>query len=97
MRRRGQAGRDRLRVLVAGLAEVGVDVDEPWRDDDPAIVDAVGVRRLQPHDRLQDPVPDDDVTRTLAPGRRIDEPGATDVEVGHSAARAERPAVPASR
>ena len=33
---RGQPGRHRLGVLVAGLAQVGVEVDEAGRDDDPA-------------------------------------------------------------
>ena len=29
-----EPGRDRLGVLVAGLSKVGVEVDEPGRDDD---------------------------------------------------------------
>ena len=39
VRRRGQPRRDGLGVLVAGFAQVGVEVDEAGRDDDP-----VGVR-----------------------------------------------------
>ena len=43
MGRRGQPGRDGLGVLVAGLAQVRVEVDEPGRDDDPVRPDALGV------------------------------------------------------
>ncbi len=45
MGRRGQPARHRLRVLVAGLAQVGVQVDEPGRDDDPVGVDPLRRRR----------------------------------------------------
>ena len=81
VRRRRQPRRDRLGVLVAGLAQVRVEVDEAGRDDDPAGVDAVGVGAVQPGDRLEDPVADDDLARALAARRRVDQPGAADLEI----------------
>ncbi len=96
--RRRQPRSDRLGVLVAGLPEMGVEVDEARSDDDPVLVDTLGVGAVQPHDQFEDPVSDDDVARPLAARRRVDEPGAADVEVGHSAAaRDSGSAVPASR
>ena len=56
VRRRREPARDRLGILVARLAQVGVEVDEPGRDDDPVRPDAVGVRARQPGDGLEDPV-----------------------------------------
>jgi len=99
MSRGGQPRRDRLRVLVARLAKVGVEVDEAGGDDNAAVVDSLRVPAVQPGDRFEDPVPDDDVARPLPARHRVDEPGPADVEVGHSAAREPKlgSAVPASR
>ena len=83
VRRRREPGRDRLGVLVAGLAEVDVEVDEAGRHDDPAVVDALRLGALQPGDRLEDPVRHDDLARSLASGDRIDEPRPADLEVRH--------------
>jgi hypothetical protein len=81
--RRAEAGRDGLGVLVARLAEVGMQVDEPGRDHDPGRLDTVGIRTIQPGDRLQDAITNDDVARTIASRRRVDHPHAAEIEVGH--------------
>ena len=72
---------------------------KPGRDHDPGRVDAVRVRAVEPRDRLEDPVAHDDLARALATGRRVDQPGPPDVEVGHLAASAAPTGlcVPASR
>src|SRR5439155_6592313 len=78
--RRRKPGRDRLRVLVARLAEVRVEVDEPWRDDYAARVRAAAVTGFQPRDRFQHTVADDDLARPFAPARGVDQPRAAEVE-----------------
>ena len=55
MGRRREPARDRLGVLVAGLAQVHVQVDEAGRDHDAARVDAVRVGTLQPGHRFERP------------------------------------------
>ena len=86
---RGEPGRDRLGVLVAGLAQVHVEIDEARGDDDAVRVDARGVRACEPCHRLEDAVAHHDLARTLAPCRRIHQPGAADLEIrsraGHAA------------
>ena len=82
MRGRGEAGRDRLGVLVAGFAQVDVEVDEARRDDHPVGFDAVGVGAVEPGHRLEDAVTDDDLAGPFPTGSRVDEPGAADLEVG---------------
>ena len=42
----------------------------------------VGLGAGQPGDRLEDPVADDDLARTLAARGRVHQPGAADLEVG---------------
>ena len=79
---RGLPGRHRLGVLVARFAQVRVEVDEAGRDDDASIVDARRLVALQPVDRAQDPVLDDDLARPFPAARRVDEPGPADLEVG---------------
>jgi hypothetical protein len=72
---------DRLRVLVAGLPEVGVEVAEPGRHDDTALVDPGALVAVEPDDRFEHAVGDDDLAGTLAPRRRVDEPRPRDLEV----------------
>ncbi len=79
----GLAGRHRFGVLVAGLAQVGVEVDEAGGHDDPAVADAGPLVALQPVDRAQDAVLDDDLAGSLPAARRVDEPGPAELEVGH--------------
>ena len=96
----GQPGRHRLGVLVAGFAQMGVEIDEPGRDDDPVGVDPLRVGTGEPGDRLEDPVPDDDLARAFPSRRGIDQPGAADLEIrARTAHAAPGPAgcVPASR
>ena len=101
VRGRGQPGRDGLGVLVARLAQVGVEVDEPGRDDDAVRRRCRRPRRRQPGDRLEDPVRDDDLARSLATRGRVDQPGPADLEVRHRSAAHAAPVpvacVPASR
>ena len=54
----------------------------------PARVDAVRLLPLEPRHGLEDPVPDDDLTRALTPSGRVHQPGAPDIEVGHAAGEA---------
>ncbi len=73
VRRRRQPARDGLGILVAGLAQVRVQVREPGRDDDPVGGHAIGIGAVQPCQRFEDPVADDDLARPLAarqPDRR---------------------------
>ena len=75
-----EPGRDRLGVLVAGLAEVRVEVDEPGRDDDAVGVDAR--RRPRPSSqvsRLQDARRGRRSRRALAARRRVHQPGAAQI------------------
>ena len=95
VRRGGQPGRHGLGVLVARLAEVRMQVDEPRGDHHAVGLDPIGLRAFQPGDRLEDAVADDDLARPLSPDGRIDEPGATDLEVGAGAHAVA--CVPASR
>jgi hypothetical protein len=83
--RRRQPGRDGLGILVARFAQMRVQVDEPGRDHDPRCVDAIGLVAGQPRDRLQDTVRDDELAGTGPSGRRIHQPDATQVEIGHAA------------
>ncbi len=55
VRRRGEAGCHGLRVLVAGLTKVDMEVDEARRHDDAVRVDPSGRGARQPGDRLEDP------------------------------------------
>ena len=80
----GQARRDRLGVLVAGLAEMRVKIDETRRDHDAIRADSFSVGARQPSDGFDDPLADDDVAWSLAPGRRINQPRAADLEIGHA-------------
>ena len=64
VRGRGQPARDRLGILVAGLAQVGVEVDEAGRDDDP-------VRRRSRRRRR----PSSQVTASRIPSRTTISPG----------------------
>ena len=107
----GETGRDRLGVLVAGLAEVDVEVDE------------ARARRSTPRSSIPSASPPssqstasrtpsrhDDLARALAARRGIDQPGPADLEVGDDRRRSRRadaipaadrahgrPAAPASR
>ena len=56
-------GRDRLRVLVAGLAEVRVEVHEAGRDEHAVCRQPVSVRARQPGEPLERAVRDDDLAR----------------------------------
>ena len=89
---RGLPARDRLGILVARLAQVRVQVDEAGRDDDAAIVDAGRLVALEPGDRREDAVLDDDLARSFAAARRIDEPGPADLQIGDRCRRRNRPA-----
>ena len=87
VRGRCKTGGDRLGVLVARLAQMDVKVDEPRRDDHASLVDRRPPRRaLEPGQRLEDAVGDDDLARTLATRRRIDKPRPRDLEVGNDRA-----------
>ncbi len=100
MRGRGQPARDGLRILVAGLAQVSVEVREPGRDDDPVGGHAIGIAAVQPRLRLEDPASDDDLARALTPPDRIDDPGPADLKIRHAgdpAGWCPLPCVPASR
>ena len=78
---------------------------KPGRHDDAARVDAVRLLALEPRHGFEDPVPDDDLARALAPRGRVHQPRAPDIEVGHAAGEAfaageapePAPATPASR
>jgi hypothetical protein len=80
---RGQTGRHGLGVLVAGLPEVRVQVDEPRRDDDATRVDVGSLVSLQPGHRSQDTLAHDDLSGSFPPRRRINEPGSGDLQVRH--------------
>ena len=84
MGRRGQTGGDRLGRLAAGLTEVGVEIGEPGRHDDTALV-GVPACALKPRERIDAPAPHDELSWPLPPGRRIDEPRAREVEVDRPA------------
>ena len=68
---RGQPARDRLGILVAGLAQVGVQIDEARRDDDPAR------RRCRPRPRRRATSPPRGSRRAprSRPGPRARPPG----------------------
>ena len=90
-----QPGRDRLGVLVAGLAEMDVEVDEararrrrPWSSIPSASPPSSQVTRLE------DAVGHDDLAGTLATRRRIDEPGPRDLEIGDDRPDRARPSAP---
>src|SRR3954447_16251257 len=74
------AGRDRLGVLEARLAEVRVQVDESRRDNDAAIVDPGRVIAIEPGDRVDRAAANDDVSGSFAAARGVGEPGPGDVE-----------------
>src|SRR6188768_1884768 len=81
-----------------------VQVDEPGSHDHPGRIDAVGVGAVQPGHGLQHAVAHDELAGPLPSARRIDQPGATQVEVGHEApvpgptgAAGDEPLTPASR
>ena len=99
---RGQTCRDRLGILVPGLAKVDVEVDEPGQDHDAAIVDTGALVVVEPRHRLEDPVGHDELTRPFAPRGRVDEPRPRDLEIGDDltdrrALRDGHARVPASR
>ena len=74
----GRAGRDRFFVLLAGDAEVGVEVDEAGCDHEAGGVDFAvpgGEIDAQLHDAA---VEDADVERGVEPNRRIDQTPAAD-------------------
>jgi hypothetical protein len=79
---RRQAAGHGLRVLVARLAEVRMEVDEARGNDHAVLVHAVGLARVEPRDRFQHTVRDDDLARALPTRRRVDEPGPRDLQVG---------------
>src|SRR5690349_369022 len=58
-----------------------MEVDETRRHDDAARVDPVRLAGVEPGDRLDATTAHDQVGRTLAVARRVDEPGAAQVEV----------------
>ena len=89
---RRKAGRDRFRVLEAGLAKVGVEVDEARRDDHPVRLDPRPIGPIQPGDGLDPAIGHDDLAGTLAIGDRVDEPGPADLEIGDQPADLGRPA-----
>ena len=98
-----EAGRDRLRLLVPGFAEVDVKIDEPGRDDDTGVVDAVRLVRIQPGHRFEHPVSHDDLARALATRSGVDQPGPRDLEIcddradGRAGGDRQDRTVPASR
>ena len=77
---RGQPARHRLRVLVAGLAKVGVNVQEPGQDQEAARPDAPGIVALEPVHGLEDAAADDDLAGPLALRDRVHEPCPADLE-----------------
>lgn len=91
----GRAGPrlDRLLVLESRLPEVGVEVDEPRRDDEAAAVQDLGAGRPDPFaDRSDQRVLEQDVRLGVVPRRRVDEPAAAQEEPAH-----QRSASPAPR
>ncbi len=90
MRSGGESRRDGLGVLVAGLPEMRVQIDEPRRDDDAGGLDAVGLVPVEPRHGLQDPVDDDQLAGPFASVGGVDQPDTAEVEIGHLAAPASR-------
>ena len=85
-----------LRVLVAGLAEVRVQVDEARGDDHPVRADAVRIGTLEPGDGFEDAAPNNDLAGALPTDGRIHQPRAADLEIDRRRAH-ELACVPASR
>ena len=95
--RRGQPGCHGLGVLVARLAEMGVQVDEPGATTTPSGTDAVGLGTLEPGDGFEDAAANNDLARPFPPDGRIDQPGAADLEVGATALSGRPASRPAGR
>ena len=71
---------DGLGVLEAGLAEVGVEIEEAGGDDYAPVCDAGRLRGLQPDDRFQDAIRNDNLARAFATGDGVDQPGPLELE-----------------
>ena len=75
---------------------MGVRIDEARRDDHSVRANPVCLSTGEPGHGLQDAAVDHDLARTLATGRRVDQPGPADLEI-EALARHEGTFVPASR
>ena len=98
-------GCDRLQILLPGLPQVHVEIDEAWRDDLAACIHdhgAVGVADI-PSDRLDPSLGQVHVGHLVLTARGIDYPAAADQDAAthrsspFPAARADSGRPPASR